>query len=113
MKNTKILLILAGFFFLQLSHAYAQSHAKEHRALFGYSFIAEKTIQGSFEGCSVGKEIMFMDGTSVKCATLYNTIAYMPTAYLYAKNFKYNERELISIRMLVDGIVYDMAPLER
>ena len=105
MKRKIPLLFLLYFFLIGPALALDQSE------LAGYTLIDEKIIDGDFEGCDFDKRIIFMDGTYLTCSTYSYTYSYMPTAYIYGRQFKYERKVFIDIKMVVEDEIYDMYPI--
>ena len=87
------------------------ARALDQSELVGYTLIEEKTIDGDFEGCDFDKRIVFMDGTYLTCSTYTYTYSYMPTAYIYGRQFQYKGKVLMDVKMVVEDEIYDMSPI--
>lgn len=92
--------------------------AEELEDFVGYTIIDTKTIErwhddeeqdeGSFEGCSHGRVIIFTDGTTLTCAEYGYQYAYRPTAIILGKETSYQGTSLYDFKMIVEDEVYDM-----
>ncbi len=92
--------------------------ADELENLVGYTIIDTKTIvawhdddeqeEGSFNGCSHGRVIVFTDGTTLTCAEYGYQYAYRPTAIILAKKITYRGKSFYDFKMVVGDEVYDM-----
>jgi hypothetical protein len=58
-------------------------------SLVGYTIIAEKTIQGTFNGCNYNQPIVFTDNTMVHCSGYQYVYAYQPDVYLLGNGSTY------------------------
>lgn len=96
----KILAILSAAVCL-LSAGGFEYHAS---SLIGYTIVDVKTINGSFNGCELGKKIFFTDGTYVTCSGLGISIAIMPEAVIFARQYQ----GYTFFKMYVDGDIYDI-----
>lgn len=81
--------------------------------LVGYTLVAQKTIAGyienenrgeDFEGCNFDRIIVFDDNTGVQCLTYSYSYSYRPEAYIFVEG-------PTSMKMCVEGELYDVAPL--
>jgi hypothetical protein len=52
--------------------------------LIDYTFIGEKTIDGTFNGCNYGQAVVFTDNTMAHCSGYVYLYAYQPTVFLFA-----------------------------
>jgi hypothetical protein len=107
MRLIPITAILVLYFALFIGEAVSL----EQSELLGYTLIAEKTIDGDFEGCDFDKKINFLDGTYLTCATYSYTYSYMPTAYIYARQIEYKGEVYMDVKMVVEDEIYDMYPV--
>jgi hypothetical protein len=92
--------------------------AYELESLVGYTIVATKTIsgwydddekeEGSFNGCSHGRVILFTDGTRLTCAEYGYMYAYRPTAIIFARELSYSGKSFYDIKMMVEDEIYDM-----
>ncbi len=92
--------------------------ADELEDLVGYTIVDSKTIsgwydddekkEGSFNGCSHGRVILFTDGTQLTCAEYGYMYAYRPTAIIFAKEISYKGKLFYDIRMMVEDEIYHM-----
>lgn len=84
--------------------------ANELDDLVGYTIVDKKTIkgwyddneseEGSFNGCSYGRVIVFTDNRVLTCAEYGYQYAYRPTAIILSNGSRY--------KMVVGNDVYDM-----
>lgn len=70
-------------------------------SLKGYVIVDVKKISGSFNGCEYDKKIIFEDDTYLTCSGYGYQYVFNPKAVILVN--KYN-----SIKMYVDGTIYDM-----
>ena len=92
--------------------------ADELDDLVGYTIVASKTIvrwydnndadEGSFNGCSHGRVIVFSDGTGLTCAEYGYQYAYRPTAVILAKEISIQGKSHYDLKMVVEDEIYDM-----
>ncbi|MBA3613391.1 MAG: hypothetical protein H0W49_10885 [Nitrospirales bacterium] len=90
--------------------------------LVGYTIVAEKTIvgwyddneheEGSFNGCSYERVILFQDNTGLTCAEYGYMYAYRPKAIILAKQSKIGEHAYYDIKMVVGDEIYDMRKIK-
>jgi hypothetical protein len=81
------------------------------RRLQGWTIVKVGTIKGNFEGCDHDRLIEFDDGTILRCSSYGYQYAYHPDAIVFAKSASVNGQAFTMVKMLVDGDVYDMAPV--
>lgn len=86
--------------------------------LVGYTIVASKTIEGwyddderedgTFNGCTFGRVILFSDGTRLTCSEFGYMYAFRPTAIIFAKEISFGGKKHYDIKMMVEDEIYDM-----
>jgi hypothetical protein len=104
-------LIMAGFVMLFIATTAAADCSSELMKLEGYTIIAATQVDGQFEGCDFDKVIRFTDGKRLRCSSYSYTYAYMPDAIIFGKRSTFQGKSLLSIKVLIEDEVFDMAPI--
>ena len=104
-------LITAGLATLFIATTAAADCSSELMNLEGYTIIAATQVDGEFEGCDFDKTIRFTDGKRLRCSSYSYTYAYMPDAIIFGKRSTFKGKSFLSIKVLIEDEVFDMAPI--
>ena len=77
----------------------------------GWTIVKVGTIKGSFNGCEFDKLIELQDGTVLRCSSYGYQYSYMPDAIVFGKSISTGTVSGVMIKLMVEGEVYDMAPV--
>ncbi|WP_139260704.1 hypothetical protein [Duganella sacchari] len=81
------------------------------RKMEGYTIVAVTSVDGEFQGCDFGRVIKLLNGMSYKCSSYSYTYAYSPDAIVFAKANAYQGKSLATIKLLIEGEIFDMEPV--
>jgi hypothetical protein len=99
---TAVLLVFAS------TVALADSTMRLLRKLEGYTIIAVTSVDGEFQGCDYGRVIRLRNGSAFRCSSYGYIYAYSPDAIVFAKVTSIQGRSLATIKLLVEGELFDM-----
>lgn len=80
----------------------------ELKDLEGWTIVAVRTVDGTFEGCDHDKLIEFTDGTELRCGEYGYHYAYRPEAVIFAKSSEFGGESYVAVKMMVEDEVFDM-----
>ena len=111
MNRVGAALALLGVLVLTGTPAHADRCTRHLTRLVGYTIVAVTQVDGEFQGCDFDKIIRFLDGKAFRCSSYGYTYAYMPDAVIFAKQTTYQGKSFATIKVLIEGEVFDMAPV--
>lgn len=89
--------------------------------LVGYTILESKVIDSwhdangkndSFEGCDLGRVIVFYDNTALTCNEKRHKRAFRPTAVILAKKLTQEGESGYEYKMVVENDIYDMKKVQ-
>lgn len=83
------------------------------RRLEGWTIIRVGSVRGTFEGCDFDRLVELTDGTILRCSAYGYQYAYMPDAVVFGKSISVSGQDAVMIKLMVEGELYDMAPIVR
>lgn len=111
MNRVGAVLSLLGALLLVSGPAHADRCTRPLSRLQGYTIIAVTQVDGEFQGCDFDRVIRFLDGRALRCSSYSYTYAYMPDAVIFAKQVSYQGKSFATIKVLIEGEVFDMEPV--
>jgi hypothetical protein len=93
------------------SSAIADSTMRQLRKFEGYTVIAVTAVDGEFQGCDFGRVIKLQNGNVFKCSSYGYTYAYSPDAAVFAKVISFQGKSIATVKLLVEGEIFDMEPV--
>ncbi len=105
--------IFAALLFLILlpDIAFADRCHRMLRRLVGWTIVAETSVDGDFNGCEYGRRIRLQDGSVFVCAEYNYSYAYSPEVIVLAKRTSTGNRQLVQIKLLIEGELFEMSPV--
>lgn len=104
---------IAGLLIASGGHSVADRCDRVLRRMEGWTIVKATSISGAFEGCDFDKVVKFTDGTVLECSTYSYTYSYGPDAIIFGKSATLNGKDYVMTKMLVEGEMYDMVPVQR
>lgn len=89
----------------------ADRFTKKLREVEGWTIISVTQVDGKFLGCDYDRVIKFQDGTSYKCAGYGYEVEYEPDAVIFGKSMKFQGKNFVDFKALIEGEFYAMKPV--
>lgn len=94
---------------LTVAPASADRCASALRRLEGWTILSVTSVDGEFNGCDFDRVIRFTDGSVHRCSTYSYTYSYRPDAIIFGKTMSYQGGTYTTIKVLIEGDIYDMS----
>lgn len=97
---------------LSAAPASADRCARALRRLEGWTILSVTSVDGEFKGCDFDRVVRFTDGSAYRCSTYSYTYSYSPDAIIFGKTMSYQGGTYATIKVLIEGEIYDMSPIK-
>jgi hypothetical protein len=101
------MIIFAALFYVCTAPLNAAILEYELERMVGWTIVASKTVDGHFEGCNVGRKIIFTDGTYLTCMGLGLSLGLSPRAIIFGRSTMYQGQNINMYKVFINGEFYD------